>query len=382
MSWRALIALAALVLVVGPGAGVRQAVAEGDFRANFQAEPTRGGVPLTVQFTDTSNPGDRVLVRWEWSFGDGGTSEERNPTHTYTATCGTEPCKYTVTFAVTDNLGRREEKVERDAVTVDPPRLVTAVLPVSRSVMVGTPATTFVSVINSGAIPATGVGIKVDPSTAPGGVAGAPLPGTFSFQTTDPLTNQVIGVPNTAVDIPAGQTQTYVVTVVPDAPMSPTDIRFEIEGTNTEAAKKVPGLNTLLLSGSAAPVPDIVAIATTAPGTTAVRVPGVGGTEAFAVATVNVGGAGGDVTLSADTGATPLPVAVAVCRTDPANGECATPLASSVVTAMAPGSTFTFSVFVTATGVVPFDPELNRVFVRFSEGGVVRGASSVAVRSQ
>ena len=381
---RRTLALLAVVLgIAGPGAGVRSAAAaDSEPAANFQAEPTRGGAPLTVQFTDKSNPGEGVIVKWEWSFGDGHTSTQQHPNHTYAETGENVAVKYHVTLTVTDNMGRRDEKEEKDAVTVDPPKLVTAALPVSRSVMVGAPATAFVSVVNSGTVPATGVSIKIDPSTAPGGVPGAPVPATFSFQTTDPLTNQATGVANAPVDIPAGQTQSYVVAFTPNAPLAPTDIRFEIEGTNTQAAQIVPGLTTLLLSASASPVPDIVAIATTPPGTTAVRVPGVGGIEAFAVATVNAGGAGGDITMSADTGSVPLPLALTVCRTDPSNGQCAAGPAPSTVTSMAPGSTFTFSVFVTATGAVPFDPERNRIFVRFTEGGAVRGASSVAVRTQ
>ena len=48
--------------------------------ANFSVDKTRGNAPLTVQFTDTSsgNP-----VNWEWVFGDGSTSLEENPSHTF-----------------------------------------------------------------------------------------------------------------------------------------------------------------------------------------------------------------------------------------------------------------------------------------------------------
>jgi hypothetical protein len=39
-------------------------------------------------------------------------------------------------------------------------------------------------------------------------------------------------------------------------------------------------------------------------------------------------------------------------------------------------------VFVTATGSVPFDPAANRIIVEFKDADVVRGATSVAVRTQ
>lgn len=60
--------------------------------ADFEANPTRGPVPLTVQFTDKSR-GD--ITNWSWDFGDGGTSSEKNPSHTY-RTVGTFTVKLTV----------------------------------------------------------------------------------------------------------------------------------------------------------------------------------------------------------------------------------------------------------------------------------------------
>ena len=47
----------------------------------FAADTTFGFVPLTVSFTDNSlDP-----AAWNWKFGDGGSSSEQNPVHTYTA---------------------------------------------------------------------------------------------------------------------------------------------------------------------------------------------------------------------------------------------------------------------------------------------------------
>ncbi len=60
--------------------------------ANFIANTTSGVAPLVVQFADAST-GD--LKPWFWTFGDGATSTERNPIHTYTT-----PGNYTVKLSV------------------------------------------------------------------------------------------------------------------------------------------------------------------------------------------------------------------------------------------------------------------------------------------
>ena len=48
--------------------------------ANFVSNPTTGFAPLNVAFTDTSTG---LPTSWSWDFGDGATSTEQNPTHTY-----------------------------------------------------------------------------------------------------------------------------------------------------------------------------------------------------------------------------------------------------------------------------------------------------------
>lgn len=59
---------------------------------SFVADQTSGVAPLTVQFTDTSA---NSPTAWLWTFGDGNTSIEQHPTHTYAA-----PGNYTVALAV------------------------------------------------------------------------------------------------------------------------------------------------------------------------------------------------------------------------------------------------------------------------------------------
>jgi PKD repeat protein len=55
---------------------------------------------LTVDFTDTSTDVDGTITSWSWNFGDGGTSTQQNPSHTYAA-----DDTYTVSLTVIDNGG-------------------------------------------------------------------------------------------------------------------------------------------------------------------------------------------------------------------------------------------------------------------------------------
>jgi len=69
--------------------------------ADFTADNTTGGAPLTVNFIDqsTGNPSG-----WQWDFGDGETSTQQNPSHIY-SDLGT----YTVTLTVTNTYGSDTE---------------------------------------------------------------------------------------------------------------------------------------------------------------------------------------------------------------------------------------------------------------------------------
>ena len=69
--------------------------------ANFAANATNGSAPMDVQFIDhsTNSP-----TSWSWDFGDGATSTEQNPTHTYT-----KPGVYTVSLTATNAGGSNTE---------------------------------------------------------------------------------------------------------------------------------------------------------------------------------------------------------------------------------------------------------------------------------
>jgi hypothetical protein len=253
-----------------------------------------------------------------------------------------------------------------------PGGLAAAVLPSSRSVRVGAPATAFATLINASADTARGCGV------APGTSVSA----TFTFQTTDPATNAVTGTANSPIDIPAKQAQTFVFAFTPTAPIDSTDVQLSFDCANTAPADSISGLNTVLLSASATPVPDIVALAATLNNDGIVNIAGASGTGVFAVATVNVG-ASGTIMAVADTGGASLPMSAVLCETNPTTGSCLASPASSVTTQINTNATPTFGVFVTTSGPVTFDPASNRIVVRFLDsGGVTRGATSVAVRTQ
>ena len=209
--------------------------------------------------------------------------------------------------------------------------VLSAVLPASRSVQVGTTATAFATIINTGGVAGTNCGMSL------GNTAAA----SFSFQTTDPATNALTGTGNTPINIPAGAAQSYVFAITPSAAFSATDVPVTAGCTNSAPAPTVVGLNTLLLSASATPVPDIVALAATTSNDGIVTIPGSTGAGAFAVASVNVG-IGSAITVSADTGAATLPVLLTLCQTNPGNGQCTSAIGATVATTIAANATPTF----------------------------------------
>jgi PKD repeat protein len=73
--------------------------------AQFSASSVTGTAPLKVKFTDSSTG---TISSRSWTFGDGGTSTEQNPSHTYT-----QPGLYTVALSVSGPGGG--DKLTRSA---------------------------------------------------------------------------------------------------------------------------------------------------------------------------------------------------------------------------------------------------------------------------
>jgi PKD repeat protein len=73
--------------------------------SSFTWDNTSGG--NVVNFNDTSIDSDGSVVAWSWTFGDGTSSTQEFPSHTY-ATSGS----YTVTLTVTDNSGAQSSSTQ------------------------------------------------------------------------------------------------------------------------------------------------------------------------------------------------------------------------------------------------------------------------------
>ena len=71
---------------------------------------------LGCDFTSTSSDPDGTVASYSWTFGDGGTSPARNPSHTYSA-----DGSYTVRLTVTDNQGAQSTPASQTVTVSAPP---------------------------------------------------------------------------------------------------------------------------------------------------------------------------------------------------------------------------------------------------------------------
>jgi microbial collagenase len=70
---------------------------------------------LRCTFVDRSSDDDGTLASWSWNFGDGSTSSERNPSHSYAA-----EGRYDVLLMVTDDDGAADTKTHPAQPTAPP----------------------------------------------------------------------------------------------------------------------------------------------------------------------------------------------------------------------------------------------------------------------
>jgi len=81
--------------------------------AGFEADVVYGLDSLAVTFYDLSQPGTGLITSWEWDFGDGGTSGEQHPQHTYLL-----PGVYEVSLTVTNSFMATNTLVRSAYITV------------------------------------------------------------------------------------------------------------------------------------------------------------------------------------------------------------------------------------------------------------------------
>ena len=181
---------------------------------------------------------------------------------------------------------------------------------------------------------------------------------------------------------PPNKAQSFVIAFSSATTFNPTNVSLGFSCTNAGDAAITPGVNTLLLSVSTVATSDVVALGATTTNDGILHIAGTTSSNAFAVATVDVG-AGTAITATANSGSATLPLTLSICQTDPVTAACLSPAASSVNVAIAGNATPTFSIFAGASGAIPFLPGVNRIFVQFSDlFGAVRGSTSVAVETQ
>jgi hypothetical protein len=278
-----------------------------------------------------------------------------------------------------DNMGAAPiEIVGNFNPVTQPDTLAASVLPGTRSVLFDTPATFFATIANAATTEATNCSV----------VLATPLPADFTYQTTNPSTNQPTGSANTPGNIAGSAFQTYVLslTAKPEffngtqRPFPDQDVEFLFDCDNTPPASVFVGINTLGFSASTTPVPDIITNAATAQNNGIFTLDAASGAGAFAIAGVNIGAQ--DTITVAPRATFSSSLALNICdTTGQAGGACINPPSSDVVVAFETDSARTLSIFGSSTEAIALSPAGRRVMIDFTDSnGKVRGSTSVAVQ--
>jgi PKD repeat protein len=73
--------------------------------AEIYTSSTSGATPFVVHFTGSGNANNGIIESYYWDFGDGSTSNEQNPSHTYIT-----PGAYSTVLTIRDNTGATNSK--------------------------------------------------------------------------------------------------------------------------------------------------------------------------------------------------------------------------------------------------------------------------------
>jgi len=145
--------------------------------ANFSTNVTSGYAPLTAQFTDLSENS----IGWNWDFGDGNTSTEQSPAHTYSS-AGT----YTVNLTVSNQNGTASKSVIITVPEIPGPYAYITNYYNSSVSVIDTATNTVVNTVNVGISP---FGVAVSPDGSMVYVTNA---GSNTVSVIDTATNIVI----------------------------------------------------------------------------------------------------------------------------------------------------------------------------------------------
>ena len=338
--------------------------------ATAQSVSTPRGTPISILLSGTDADGDSLTFNFETSPSNGSlTGTPPNLVYTPDTDFVGED---SFIFTVSDSLDTSAPETLSITVSDGTIQLFAAVLPASRSVEVGTTATAFATLINSGTVDAQACRVRLPDS----------LVAEFFYQTSDSESNELIGEPNQPTTITAGASQSFVFGITPTEALPATEVALVFECANANDAASFVGLNTLLLSASATPVADLIALVATTTNNGVMELGDNGGF--FTAATINVGSTA-TIRVNADSGDATLPITLRLCQTDPLTSVCINPAAPTlepVIVDIAAGDSPTFAVFASTSESIALDPANSRIFLRFrDELGEVRGATSVAVQN-
>jgi hypothetical protein len=237
--------------------------------------------------------------------------------------------------------------------TVGGSPIVSAVLPSAATFQIGsveaTP-TVFATVENIESTPQEDCVVTV--------IGQGPSGFSFTFQTTNPFTNEPVGSPNTAFPLPGNSSQTLVLsfksTVAFSEQIFPVfSCQTTLANVSNTPASVTAGINTVALTFSTNPIANIVAEAQTPSNNGTLSITLATDTEgAFAIATSN-SGASASITATPSVVPANLPASVLICQTNPSTGACLASPAASVTTQINVDATPTFSVFVDASEAIP-----------------------------
>lgn len=143
------------VTLIVTGSGSRDTLTLPNFITVFQhpdvvigSNPTSGCVPMTVNFTNNSIAYPGPITSQLWDFGDGFTSTQPNPSHTYTA-----PGTYNVVLSVLDGNGCAATATSPISIQALPP--ITANFSVNPGSSCGAPVTVGFTDLSTGPGPFT-----------------------------------------------------------------------------------------------------------------------------------------------------------------------------------------------------------------------------------